>query len=180
MLPELIKRGEKTAVDFSQISKIVGSHGVDLAFKEHSDLKPHPTVESICGSHDACCVLMEVKHSRQPVRHWIVVIQKPQVRYFDSLSLSLEHLYQITKTEPKLLRAFKGMKVDMPHIRVQKNLSNVRDCGLHVAVRAIFHTYSNSEYYKFLKSFGSDTDATVTLMCLTHLVDMKAVKIGLK
>ena len=125
MLPELIKRGEKTAVDFSQISKIVGPHGVDIAFKEHKDLKSHPTVESICGSHTACCILMEVKHSRQPIRHWVLVIKKPP-RYFDSLSLSLEHLYQITRAEPKLIRAFKGLKVDMPHIRVQKNLSSVR------------------------------------------------------
>ena len=44
--------------------------------------------------------------------------------YFDSLALSLEHMYQITKTEPKLIRAFKGLNVEMPHVRVQKNLAN--------------------------------------------------------
>ena len=176
-LPELIRRGEKTAVDFDQIKKIVSPHGVDVTFVEHKDLPAHPSLSTILGSHTACCVLMEVKHSSQPIRHWVLVIGKPHLVYFDSLALSLEHMYQITKSEPKLIRAFKGLKVDMPHVRIQKNLSNVRDCGLHCSVRAVFHKYSNKEYYKFLKSFGSDTDATVVMMCLLHLVDMKSLTI---
>ena len=177
MLPELIRRGEKTAVDFDQISQIVSPHGVKLTFKEHKDLPSHPSVASILDSYEACCILMDVKHSRSPIRHWVLVIGKPHLVYFDSLALSLEHMYQITKSEPKLIRAFKGLKVDMPRTRIQKNLANVRDCGLHCAVRAVFHKYTNRQYYSFLKKFGSSTDATVVLMCLMHLVDMKELTI---
>jgi len=176
VLPALIQTGKKTAVDFSQIQSIVGSHNVSLGFKEHKDLPSHPSIADICGQNAACCILMEVQHSRNVIRHWVLVIKHP-VTYFDSLSLSLPHMYAITGAEPKLMRAFKGLKVDMPTSRVQKNLAHVRDCGLHVACRAVFHTYSNSQYYSFLKSLGADTDDSVVMMCLLHLLDLKAVKI---
>ena len=107
MLPELIRRGEKTAVDFDQISQIVSPHGVKLTFKEHKDLPDHPSIGSILGSYEACCILMDVKHSRTPIRHWVLVIGKP-LTYFDSLALSLEHMYSITKSEPKLIRICLG------------------------------------------------------------------------
>ena len=171
MLPELIRRGEKTAVDFDQISRIVSPHGVKLTFKEHKDLPSHPSIASILGSYEACCILMDVKHSRAPIRHWVLVIT------LISSTLTVLLLYSITKSEPKLIRAFKGLKVDMPRTRIQKNLANIRDCGLHCAVRAVFHKYTNRQYYTFLKKFGSSTDATVVLMCLLHLVDMKSLSI---
>ena len=45
-----------------------------------------------------------------PQSDTVLVIGKPLI-YFDSLALSLEHMYSITKSEPKLIRAFKGLKV---------------------------------------------------------------------
>ena len=176
MTPEIIKAGEKTAVDFQQIQAICSPHGVDVTFKEHNQLPENPTLSGILGSSPACCILMEVKHSRKPIRHFLIKNSRNYI-YFDSLNLTLEHMYSITQTSPKLIRAFSGHKVEMPSVRVQKNIAHVRDCGLHCSVRAIFHRYSNREYYKFLRKFGTDFDYTVTMMCLLHLIDMKALKI---
>ena len=50
-----------------------------------------------------------------------------------------------------------------------------------MSLHQIYHRpaakYTNRQYYSFLKKFGSSTDATVVLMCLMHLVDMKELTI---
>ena len=47
MIPEIIKVGEKTAVDFQQIQAICSPHGVDVTFKEHNKLPENPTLSGI-------------------------------------------------------------------------------------------------------------------------------------
>ena len=175
--PELLKAERGTALDFDQIKQL--AHGVDLGMKDHEDLPIHPSIEQICGSHDAVCILLHVlgpKGSRGSVGHWVLLIQRPRLVFFDPLGKSLHQLYAITNEPPKLISAFNGRKVEFSRVALQRSVKGVRSCGCHCAVRSVFRKWRTRDYEKFIQSHYGTPDDTVETMCTLLILTKKILE----
>ena len=172
--PELLKAERGTALNFDEIKQL--AVGVNLGMRDHEDLPRHPSIEQICGSHDAVCILLHVlgpKGSRGAVGHWVLLIRSPRVVFFDPLGKSLAQLYSITNEPPKLMSAFKGRKVEFSRVALQRSIKGVRSCGCHCAVRSVFRKWRTRDYEKFIQSHYGTPDDTVETMCTLLLLSKK-------
>ena len=171
---EILRTAKNIPLEFSQLKAIVGDRA-SVGFRDHESLRPHMTPAEICGKHDCVAIMVHIlnakTHKQNGVNHWVGLIKNgKKFAYFDPLGLSLRQLIQITHERPVLEQIFKGHNVEMSTTGVQRFAENVRDCTMHVAVRFCFPKWTNAKYYKFLKSSRLNTDDTVTIMTLLHLL----------
>ena len=174
--PELLKIERGIALDFDQIKAL--AVGVDLGMRDHEDLPEHPTLKDVVGNHDAVCVLLHVlgpRGSVGSVGHWVLVIQRPRLAFFDPLGKPLSHLYSITSEPPKLVHAFKGHKFEFSSVALQRSVKGVRSCGCHCAVRAVFRSWRTRDYEKFIQSHYGTPDDTVETMCTLNILSKKTL-----
>ena len=171
-LQTLIKRGLDTPVDFAFIKRVVGKTRTIRMVDHESGLANRPTLQDVFKGHQAVAVLLHIIQGKSKVGHWVCLLKKPKITFFDSLGLGLYRLYGITHEEPKLLHALKGQKWENSTHQLQRFGDHYRECGAFVSLRVKFWKLSNPAFVRLIRSYNkTKPDQTAVLLVLLHYLE---------
>ena len=174
-LQTLIKRGLDTPVDFSFIKRVVGNTTTIRMVDHETGLPPNPKLKDIFKGRQCAAILLHILHQKTKIGHWVLLINKRlgvKISFFDSLGLGLYRLYDLTKEEPKILRALQGSSWENSTVQLQRFGTHFRECGAQVSVRAKFFKLSNKAFVRLIKSWNKTSpDTTAVFLTLLHYME---------
>ena len=177
-LNELLTLEENQALDFSDLSVILGGRVSNLKIKL-SDLEEFGssyTMKDIIppGYNAGLCLL--TAHIRHDVlRHWVTFLKHKNgsVSFYDPLALGAAKLSSYMHDRGYFSRFVRENRCDQNTKIHQASSSLIKTCGLHACSRMIFHAMydgNNRAYHHYITSVPMKPDRTVTLLCFVgHL-----------
>lgn len=181
-LERLVDQNQEVPTSGKDIEKICDGKVFIVTYSEIRTVYENggDIIELFQPDYNDCVVLLYELKGPQGVGHWVSLIfdrEKRIIRFFNSYGLNVDaEINTLTHGDPYLTMLLKrsGLKMDINKHRYQSFKDDIATCGLHCAVRCVFHDLTNEEYFRFLSSYfhgqkDKDFDELVTLMCLLPL-----------
>jgi hypothetical protein len=172
-LKSIVEKNAKIPISSEDI-RIICNGKVNIV--TYKDLNGLSNFMNLFHKENNYCVCLLYQFPNTDIGHWVSIIydeDTDQINFFNSYGYNID--YESNSNLLTTLLRMTKKKINVNRVRYQMKDNETATCGIHSAIRCVFHEYNNSEYYKMITSMANGIIGDTNQSNYDKLVSLMAV-----